>query len=1280
MEKELPPTCTSTIHESSEEKHESTEYLSYKPPHESMDEDDEEEDDETTERAETEFMEDDEHQATMLKLYYPKHTVTTMKLPKHKFNLSKSDHVISPDLLRMRRHSESTAEPSKSFNGTPVALRNAQKNVSREYHGYDDGKVASTMSREIKTMPHIIDNATESRLSSSFNYDEITIPDTHRKYKIEIALNSERPNHDEDEADTASDRFATGFIVDGHTQNSTPVTMTRSELHHHHEAADANNESQHRDTLTAISDEVSCSQSSSTGSKRRKYREYRKKDPLQVVDRSNGSMSQILNAEEDEEPSITISRTNSQIMEMDGNMVVADEERTDCEQENEVYVNTNEESKASLAPQTTARPVPIIRRLVDVQDESSTDAHGQTENVSRLFSASGPQPRYLSISMQSESELSGKYNFTARNNQGSKYYYPTSKDKPGALFIPQPRASQIEKTQFDEHDMFNVRTPSQADSRPQSTPHSKKKKMIFRSHSNRNPQESGSRDSQKLGKPHHRDTKTKSKARERGKATAKSKLKLQHKTHSKRNERATTSTPNLHRAKSLNPQRARKRDRSRGEPPIHSYNHYNHIPEADEAAMEPAAAMGMESEDESCYSKYFTNRASKSDLKYLENVIDHFWRVIDIASNKRIPFEILKISLRVKSIDIKEKNWDILLNELTNFQPSKNITLKMFKDFVFDRKSNNAFYYRDSHIISRLRQKLIVGLLSTDDHQRHRYKHLPAKRHSKSKRSNVSSSSSRSSSSSSSSSSSRSKSNRAPYQPANREQEEQSATEDDASYYYSNHRDDEREHQVDEEDDDESDTKMKTIKFNIIPAANSNADRNTNGKASLYTNQMETQSKPKTHAPSTRNQHQMKKPRKARKRKHQRSPSGFDHRGVDDQSMDDKQSMETADTMDTMEQFGGRELTQFVQEMNRKQKRTPNGQLSSRPIVKPHKFQRGRSSSHHSLLQPSSLSTESTTFETYESRQSNQSHKSNQSYLKYTIQHSIITSLLYCYDNALLYKFNSLRFVSYLNHYEWRKAIRYLLRCHFAYITDNEDVSTLQQFKFALYDQCNIRYQFDDEILPVLKLNTDNFQQYVITEHSYIEWMLKYVDEMVYLRSNQSFKDEQIEKLLTIVCYEPRQSAQNKSSKNRHQKQKKVRFDNPFVEGNVNQTHGHAHARPLGRHQHPHQQQHHHQHVQPPQAQLQRPAVQSHEHSKKDKYEQELKLLKAKSMNVNNEGNHSAWHHRPNGNLPASRHRHHYSTSDYKIPDLNVSAHPTGFAIGYRQNPNPNHKYMYPHK
>ena len=429
------------------------------------------------------------------------------------------------------------------------------------------------------------------------------------------------------------------------------------------------------------------------------------------------------------------------------------------------------------------------------------------------------------------------------------------------------------------------------------------------------------------------------------------------------------------------------------------------------------------SEDDGISGVSAISAISDSQRKRLDGIINHFWRVIDIASNRKIPFEILKISLRVKNINIKENHWDILLNELTNFQPSKNITLRMFKDFIFDRKASNTRYYRnDSHIINALRKKLIAGLLGTDE---------------RSERSGHSGGHSERSKSGSKKASKPKLSNRYSKNASARSKlklinndyfhhdVDADDDDDDDDYYYENGDLDD-----DEEDEEESDGKIKTIKFNINPSAT----------LKLKDNKSSSKRKPK-----------------ARPLKHKRSHSGFS-------------GFSETQSVDTLEHFGNKELSHFVSDGHRK------------------RGQRERSSSHQSYLR-------STTPRTVRSS-SHESYANHSHYLKYSIQQSIVKSLLECYENSLLRKMSASRFMGYLKHSEWRKAMKYLLRCHFAYLSDNEDVFTLEQFKFALYDQCNIRYDFSHEILPILSLNTKSFQEYVITSHSYCEWMLKHLDNL----------------------------------------------------------------------------------------------------------------------------------------------------------------------------------------
>eukprot|EP01084_Bolivina_argentea_P241784 405786_1 len=100
-------------------------------------------------------------------------------------------------------------------------------------------------------------------------------------------------------------------------------------------------------------------------------------------------------------------------------------------------------------------------------------------------------------------------------------------------------------------------------------------------------------------------------------------------------------TPQLSRSHSHNPY-----NNNYNNPPIHNYN----LLEEDNKYL--LFEVEVEDEQYELYDKLY----DKYDLELLEK-IDDFWTKIDIASNKKIPFEILKISLRVKSIGINENNW-----------------------------------------------------------------------------------------------------------------------------------------------------------------------------------------------------------------------------------------------------------------------------------------------------------------------------------------------------------------------------------------------------------------------------------------------------------------------------------------------------------------------------------------------------------------------------------------------------------------------------------------------
>jgi len=203
-----------------------------------------------------------------------------------------------------------------------------------------------------------------------------------------------------------------------------------------------------------------------------------------------------------------------------------------------------------------------------------------------------------------------------------------------------------------------------------------------------------------------------------------------------------------------------------------------------------------------------------------------------------------------------------------------------------------------------------------------------------------------------------------------------------------------------------------------------------------------------------------------------------------------------------------------------------------------------RSSSHQSYLQSSVPGTvRSSSCESGVSGASQSAHNASQ-YLKYSIQQSMVSSLLECVDSGSLRQATGSRFRSYCQQHEWRKALKYLLRCHFLLISDGEEVYPLEQFKFALYDQCDIRYDFGHEILPIMAFKQHDRQHFVVTQHSFVEWMLQHLDQMLKLRRNQGFHDQNLEKLLAIVCYKERRKDKRKGKNKRANPLDRV---NPFI-------------------------------------------------------------------------------------------------------------------------------------
>merc|ERR1712087_66093 len=58
-------------------------------------------------------------------------------------------------------------------------------------------------------------------------------------------------------------------------------------------------------------------------------------------------------------------------------------------------------------------------------------------------------------------------------------------------------------------------------------------------------------------------------------------------------------------------------------------------------------------------------------------------------------------------------------------------------------------------------------------------------------------------------------------------------------------------------------------------------------------------------------------------------------------------------------------------------------------------------------------------------------------------------------------------------------------------------------------------------------------QHFVVTQHSFVEWMLQHLDQMLKLRRNQGFHDQNLEKLLAVVCYKERRKDKRKAKSKR---------------------------------------------------------------------------------------------------------------------------------------------------
>jgi len=1268
-------------------------------------------DDEVTTQSETLFMDDDEHQATMLKLYYPKHLAHTK--PKYKYNYSKTDKSISPDLLRL---SDSAAVVP------PPTHNNSNNNV-------DGGgkpalpRLCDQPSASLNVRPHIVDNVSESR--TSFNFHQIAIPESTTKLKMDMFDKSPPKTDDDDDVDddgnSTSDKFVTGFIADDHTtQNTNTITVTNThttnttrttshqpsdnhiaevdmmEEHSHTQTHAHSHGTQHckskkrskkqKQKQAARDTKVQPVTQAHKHQKKKKKKKRRKTTTAMDDGHSNGNTN---TSKSKSKPSVTISitRTNShgsssfaQSLRHQANSPVAfdDGDQDACDQHpclaSSVSVSDrghdpdHEEDDVEQDKQRqehdeadAQRPVPIIRRVHDSNQAPPplrSNKHRRTAthsvidtsvgNVSRLFvnhhrhhQHEAEPRRGLSISI-SESDQQSDDRSTqapqpppghARNNrvaveqQRSRYFHSSKHDKVGANLIPQPRASQVEKTtrrtrlalssnsEFDEDD------DGEDVSR---TTRSPIKKMPYLRH---NSDKVHTRPRDVSNDVYPRDYNEDDDDDDDDDDDYYDQLQqLQHPRQS------LHRTPHMTRAKSQNSSSISYQygAKSRTEryieadpPPIHSYNHCVEDDEEDAHNMmtmmthrqfADTAVMGddvdvdddEDADDENYarmmadkYAPFLRSRMSKADMHHLGQVVDHFWHVMDIASNRKIPFEIVKISLRVKSIVIRENHWDILLNELTNFQPSKNITVDMFKDFLFRSRRSNQHapqYYGDEHIVGALRRKLIVGLLETADHHHQQRGNKPAMARSRSRAGSRPNAKNKLKPKSSVSSKAKLKAfknrantntntitttNTTKNKHKSKSKSKPTTLTSGDSYGYGG---------------EDCGIPIETVRFATVGSPIAETETSSKKTMKIKSKPKKTKSskmKSKTKSgskpnPNTNTNMNLVPSSRGTRQHHQRSVSGM--------AMDSVGPMDGDGEGDG--EFGGREFSELIQDIDRKRKRVHDPQAqpnygggaanSSYPYLhenptsakmRPRDSYGGRmrSSSHHSYLQSSSLSTTDSAvdFVVYSqhhpqhqkpapaptlsskhsnasSSKSNRSLQSNQSYLRFSLQHSVISSLLKCYDNSLL-KISGSRLMSYLNHNEWRKAIKYLLRSHFAYITDDHNMFSVEQFKFALYDQCDIQYKFGNEILPIMTLSSDQYTQYVITEHSYIDWMMKYIDQMIQLRLHQSFKDEEIEKLLTIVCYKQQHSsrvhqpqAQPQLQHRPKPPQLKKTFENPF--------------------------------------------------------------------------------------------------------------------------------------
>ena len=92
-------------------------------------------------KSETEFMDDEEHRATMLKLYHPKPKANESDTNCNRYGYSEADKSISPELLRKSDATEPPnfhPPPTSNDHGVPLRNNLNSKGDTLRDHDHDD--------------------------------------------------------------------------------------------------------------------------------------------------------------------------------------------------------------------------------------------------------------------------------------------------------------------------------------------------------------------------------------------------------------------------------------------------------------------------------------------------------------------------------------------------------------------------------------------------------------------------------------------------------------------------------------------------------------------------------------------------------------------------------------------------------------------------------------------------------------------------------------------------------------------------------------------------------------------------------------------------------------------------------------------------------------------------------------------------------------------------------------------------------------------------------------